>query len=47
MKAGLLAGALFALCGCTMQSAFKINCDGKCAVEVERGIDAKAPGSTP
>ena len=35
------------LSGCTMQSGIKLQCDAACRMEIDRGIDANAPGYKP
>jgi hypothetical protein len=34
---------LLFLTGCTIQSAAAIKCDGKCSIDIDRGVDIKAP----
>ena len=35
------------LSGCSLQAAFNMKCKGECEIEVERGIDVKAPSPIP
>ena len=36
-----------AIGGCTLQSAVALHCKGECSLDVDRGIDIKAPEAKP
>ena len=38
---------VLALAGCTLQSAVALHCKGECSLDVDRGIDIKAPEAKP
>jgi len=38
---------VISMTGCSMQAAFSMKCKGECEIEVERGIDVKAPSPVP
>jgi len=39
--------AVLLLSGCSLQAAFSMKCKGECEIEVERGVEVKAPSPIP